>query len=567
MPRMIAAAERQRGRGQVQPVRAQVEDQLLAVLSRFRGNATPSAYFLVTARRAPSLRPPLDHTSDRPAGVDTLAAVDVDLARRARRRPSAEAVTSRADAAVHPRRRRLGQDPRAHPPHRLAGARAATSTPATSSPSRSPARRPASCAPGCGRSACATASPPARSTPSPTPAAGRAGPTAATAAADAARAQGRGARATRPAPASRPRCAPPTLGVRDRVGQGPAASPPTTTPPRRRRAGAHPAGRRRRGGRRLRALRGREAAPRRWSTSTTCSAGCADDLRRRPDVRRRPALAVPPPLRRRVPGRQPAAVPAARGVARRPRRPLRRRRPQPGHLRVERRRRRVPARLRSTTFPGAEVRAARRQLPLDPADPGRARRGPAPASRSPPRRPRAPTGPRARSPRWSASTTTPGEAAASPVRCVTTTGRGAPWSSQAVLVRTNAQTALIEQALRAGTHPLPRARRRGAARRARVYAICCAVGRSHGPFVTTLADLRGAGGVEQRPATPAAGRGRRERPRRTAPRPARQAAFDALRQARRGLPRRSTATPRARRSPLADAQRAVPTNPTAAATR
>ena len=71
--------------------------------------------------------------------------------------------------------------------------------------------------------------------------------------------------------------------------------------PRRRPAAA---GARGRDGRPLRALRGREAqaGPVRLRRPAR---RCAARPRRRPRVRRRPALAVPPPLRRRVPGREP----------------------------------------------------------------------------------------------------------------------------------------------------------------------------------------------------------------------------------------------------------------------
>ena len=72
-----------------------------------------------------------------------------------RRRPAGRGHGRRVPA-VHPRRGRVGQDPGAHPAHRLAVRRRATPTPATSSPSPSPARRPASCQPGCAPSACAT---------------------------------------------------------------------------------------------------------------------------------------------------------------------------------------------------------------------------------------------------------------------------------------------------------------------------------------------------------------------------------------------------------------------------
>ena len=166
-------------------------------------------------------------------------------------------------------------------------------------------------------------------------------------------------------------------GHRDRVGQGPV----------------HRA-RRLRGGGRRRAARGARrprppsptctgstrtrSATGAWSTSTTCCARAADALERRRVVRRGPALALPAPLRRRVPGRQPAAAPPAAGVARRAHRPVRRGRPQPGDLPVERRRCVVPGRVRRRV-PRRRGAGPRPQPPLLPAgrDPGgrRARGG------------------------------------------------------------------------------------------------------------------------------------------------------------------------------------------------
>ena len=91
-------------------------------------------------------------------------------------------------------------------------------------------------------------------------------------------------------------------------------------------------------------------------------------LRPRGAPRRRPggARAVPALRRRRVPGRQPAAAAAARRLARRPGRGLRRRRPEPDHLLVHRRRPRLPARLRRplSRRRGGQARA---RLPLHPA--------------------------------------------------------------------------------------------------------------------------------------------------------------------------------------------------------
>ena len=163
---------------------------------------------------------------------------------------------------------------------------------------------------------------------------------------------------------------------------------------------------------------------------------CSHAARDRPGVRRRAALAVPPPLRRRVPGRQPAADPAARRLAGRPLRPVRGRRPPPGHLRVERGRRRLPrgasaaATRRRRSSPSTATTARRPRcwrrrppcwpppgVPTAPVRPGAGRRHAAPADpppdrprRGPGHRPRRPrrAGPRARRgrprPCWSAPT-------------------------------------------------------------------------------------------------------------------------------------------------------------------
>ena len=89
-------------------------------------------------------------------------------------------------------------------------------------------------------------------------------------------------------------------------------------------------------------------------------------LEEHPDGRPGGARAVPALRRRRVPGRQPAAAAAARRLARRPRRPLRRRRPQPDHLLLHRRRPRLPARLRRP-LSRRRRRQAGARLPLDAA--------------------------------------------------------------------------------------------------------------------------------------------------------------------------------------------------------
>ena len=183
-----------------------------------------------------------------------------------------------------------------------------------------------------------------------------------------------------------------------------------------------------------------------WSTSTTCCGYAADAARGRPRLRRRPALAVPAPLRRRVPGRQPAAVPPARRRGWATAATCAWSATPPGHLRGT-----APTRALSPTSPalipgGRGV--ARPELPLVTADPRVAnavlgwRRRSTGLRLHAPRRPGGPVpGPirsmarrraarRGRRPRR-ASTPRPGTA----------------WSPQAVLARTNAQTVLIERAL------------------------------------------------------------------------------------------------------------------------
>ena len=227
------------------------------------------------------------------------------------RRRAARRGHERGRAALHPRRGRLGQDPGAHPPHRLPARDGLGRSRATSSPSPSPARPPASCAPRLGAlgvrdqvaagtfHAVAYAQLRQRWADS-----GVSAPAlldrkvrllaAAARSADAARGPARAARRGR---------------RRDRVGQGPADRPRRATRPRRPRPAARPPLPPATMAVDLRALRGARSARRGWSTSTTCSSLCAAALERRRRLRRRAALAVPPPLRRRVPGRQPAAVP------------------------------------------------------------------------------------------------------------------------------------------------------------------------------------------------------------------------------------------------------------------
>ena len=115
-------------------------------------------------------------------------------------------------------------------------------------------------------------------------------------------------------------------------------------------------------------------------------APCADAIEHRPVVRRRPALAVPPPVRRRVPGREPAPGAPAAGLARRPARPgrggrSRTRRSTAGTAPT-------PSFLLDFAAPPPRRRGgrARALLPVDAADPphrgrgARRRAGPAPAT-------------------------------------------------------------------------------------------------------------------------------------------------------------------------------------------
>ena len=155
-------------------------------------------------------------------------------------------------------------------------------------------------------------------------------------------------------PRARGRAARRRARVRDRVGQGAAGAARRLRARRRRCAArAHPraAGR----GRRVYRDYEREKRQRGLVDFDDLIIGCADVLERDAEFAGRAALAVPPPLRRRVPGREPGPVPAAARLARRPHRPLRRRRPRPGDLRVRRRRRR-------RTSSGSR-RSSRRALP------------------------------------------------------------------------------------------------------------------------------------------------------------------------------------------------------------
>ena len=66
---------------------------------------------------------------------------------------------------------------------------------------------------------------------------------------------------------------------------------------------------------------------------------------------------------------------------------------------------------------------------------------------------------------------------------------GAPWSRQAVLVRTNGQTALIERALRSAGVPCRTRGGSGLLSQPEVRAALAEMRRSNGPFATVMADL------------------------------------------------------------------------------
>ena len=255
--------------------------------------------------------------------------------RRAEPRAAARG-RGRPRAGLHPRRRRLGQDDDDHAPDRAPGRDRRVSRRTRSSPSPSPTRPRARCARGWQRSAStgvarahvprrrARAAPPlrararsARSSPS----------KALLAAPDRERAAGAvplpAARAT-----SRPRSSGRRTGACRRRRYRDGARRARAADPRRPDAARLP-----------RATRSASASGAR-STSRTCSS-CAiriyeEDEHALAGVPR----ALPRVHGRRVPGRQPAPADAARALARRPRRPLRRRRRLPVDLRASPARRR-----------------------------------------------------------------------------------------------------------------------------------------------------------------------------------------------------------------------------------
>ena len=347
-------------------------------------------------------------------------------ARAGRARPrAAGGRRGRARAGLHPGRRGHRQDPGDHPPHRLRGAHRRGARRASCSRSPSPPARPASCAPGCARSA-RRACRPAPSTPrrcascSTSRRASSAArmPDVARQPAAAGRQRGRpAAAARRPRRAARPR-------RRDRLGQVGARHAGRL----RRAARARPAasipltpGHGRRG---LRRVRAGQAARRRqldFADLLLIMAGAIEEYR---DVAEEVRAPLPALRRRRVPGRLPAAAAAARRLARRPRRPVRGRRRQPDHLLLRRRDARAPARASAAASPTRCVVRLRARLPLDPAG----RRAGQPAGR----RRRATAG----AARWSASAPDgpeptfaeyddePAEAAAVAARCRAADRRG-----------------------------------------------------------------------------------------------------------------------------------------------
>ena len=246
-----------------------------------------------------------------------------------------------------------------------------------------------------------------------------------------------------------------------------ATSAPTTTPRSPTARGRSVAGQTPETvGPRLRRLRGGQARPGPDGHGGRPAAHRRHAGRRR--AGRRPGA---PPVqvvrRRRVPGRLAAPVGAARPVARRPRRALRRRRPGPDDLLLRRRQRRLPARLPGQV-PRHHLGRAGPQLPLharrwSSAANTAARRhrrasgvelrsqqpaGPAVDLRRPPRR-----GGRGRGGRR------PDRA-----RCAPT---GRALGEIAVLFRINAQSEAFEEALADARHPLRRPRRRPVLRPAR----------------------------------------------------------------------------------------------------
>ena len=191
-------------------------------------------------------------------------------------------------------------------------------------------------------------------------------------------------------------------------------------------------------------LRGRQAQP------GPDGHGGRAALRRRAAGRGRAGRRPGPPAvqvvrRRRVPGRLAAPVRAARPVARRPRRALRRRRPRPDDLLLRRRAGRLPPRL-PRQVPRHDLDRAGPQLPLHA--PGRRRRQPAAVRHRPARASScAPSSrPAPRSPTPGTPTRWP-RPRRSPTGCASLAATGTPYGQIAVLFRINAQSEAFEEAL------------------------------------------------------------------------------------------------------------------------
>ena len=215
---------------------------------------------------------------------------------------------------------------------------------------------------------------------------------------------------------------------------------------------------------------------------------------------------LPRPLpgvhRRRVPGRQPAPAVAARALARRPRRPLRRRRRLPVDLRLHGRLGRAPARA-AGAVPARAGRPARGELPLDAA--GARAREPARAEARRRREEAARDAGRTGPSRSCAGLAIPAEEGAFVVgRIRALHGEGLPLEEIAVLFRTNARSADYEEVLHEAGDPVPGRLAAGARRRARPAEAASRRGRPGGR------DGR-AGGARARLARGAAGRSRRAR--------------------------------------------------------
>ena len=332
---------------------------------------------------------------------------------------------------------------------RSGSARSTRRSRATCSRSRSRARPPASSSTGSAASASTAASPPARSTRSRSPSCG-----------------GRAIERGREPPRVLDRKAPParrrSIGERgarrarrrhrrrgrDRVGQGPARRARRVRRPRRASPGAGCRAPRRRDRRRSTQryeTEKRTAPPPRLRRRARASARTRST--RDPEFARRAALALPAPVRRRVPGRDAAAARAcsARGSATAPTCAVVGD-PAQAIYGVRGRRRVAAARLRPRV-PGRHDDRARAQLPQlacrRRARRGRARAGGRPRRACAPRQCAA-TAPRPRSPRTTTTTPRPTAVADACRRAFT---RGVPWHDIAVLFRTNAQCARFEAAL------------------------------------------------------------------------------------------------------------------------